>query len=244
MFEPTVRGNIETLSRRTVRLGNAPLGPVSLGPGEGHIRAHTGAGDTFRIDTAGAQFAFRGEMTGLTPHLESLNSTVSQQGEAISSKADTTYVDGVYATVQLKASIAAVDAKNASQDSAISAAQSRADSAWFRANEAYTNAGTAQSRADAAHSRAGTGIADAATAQARADAAWLRANEAFTNAGTAQSRADSAYSRAGTGIADAANARDLAIQAANSVQALRSEVHQWMQQARANDPSLPPPIPN
>lgn len=103
-----------------------------------------------------------------------------------------------------------------------------------------TRISNAQSRADAAHS-------NAATAQSRADSAWTRAGTGIANAATAQARADSAHNRIDNlnyaSPGDVADARSLAVQANNAVQALRSEVHHWMQAARANDPGLPPPIP-
>lgn len=97
-----------------------------------------------------------------------------------------------------------------------------------------TRIGNAQSRADAAHS-------NAATAQARADSAWTRAGTGIANAATAQSRADSAHTRIdGLNYASPGDIATLS----NQVQALRSQVHDWMQTARASNPDLPPPIPN
>ena len=79
------------------------------------------------------------------------------------------------------------------------------------------------------------------TAQARADSAWTRAGTALANAATAQARADNAHTRIdGLNYASPGDIATLS----NQVQALRSQVHDWMQTARASNPSLPPPIPN
>ena len=105
------------------------------------------------------------------------------------------------------------------------------DSTLASHNTRITNA---QSRADSAHS-------NAATAQSRADSAWTRAGTALANAATAQSRADSAHDRIdGLNYASPGDIATLS----NQVQALRDQVHAWMQEARASNPSLPPPIPN
>ena len=97
-----------------------------------------------------------------------------------------------------------------------------------------TRSTNAQNRADDAHD-------DAATAQSRADSAWTRAGTALANAATAQARADNAHTRIdGLNYASPGDIATLS----NQVQALRSQVHDWMQTARASNPSLPPPIPN
>lgn len=96
-----------------------------------------------------------------------------------------------------------------------------------------TRISNAQSRADAAHS-------NAATAQSRADSAWTRAGTGIANAATAQARADSAHTRInGLNYASPGDISTLS----NQVQSLRSQVHDWMQTARASNPDLPPPIP-
>ena len=79
------------------------------------------------------------------------------------------------------------------------------------------------------------------TAQDRADSAWTRAGTALANAATAQARADNAHTRI-DGL-NYASPGDIAA-LSNQVQALRDQVHDWMQTARASNPSLPPPIPN
>ena len=78
-------------------------------------------------------------------------------------------------------------------------------------------------------------------AQSRADSAWTRAGTALANAATAQSRADSAHDRIdGLNFASPGDITTLS----NRIQALRSEVHAWIQEARVSNPDLPPPIPN
>ena len=78
-------------------------------------------------------------------------------------------------------------------------------------------------------------------AQSRADSAWTRAGTALANAATAQSRADSAHDRIdGLNFASPGDITTLS----NRIQALRSEVHAWIQEARVSTPDLPPPIPN
>ena len=130
-----------------------------------------------------------------------------------------------------------LDAHNArihDNDGRISGLGDRMVSAEGTLSSHNTRIGNAQSRADDAHS-------NAATAQARADSAWTRAGTGIANAATAQARADSAHNRIdGLNYASPGDVATLS----NQVQALRSQVHDWMQTARASNPSLPPPIPN
>lgn len=243
MFEPTVRGNIETLAQRITRAGVAPLGPVSIGPGEGHIRLNDGTHDTGYLDFNGLQIRYRGALTGLTWLTESFADSV----EAHSGRLDGHDGD-----------VARIDAKNGQQDgrldghdatvsshgSRISSAEGRLDgldsavaakasSEWVSGQLGQLSTSLSKKAAttyvDTVNDKANSAITAAATAQSRADSAWTRAGTGIANAATAQARADSAHG--------------LAVQANNAVQALRAEVHDWMQSARVNDPGLPAPIP-
>ena len=69
-FPQSVGDNIQYLQQQIHRQGTAPLGPVSVGPGEGHIRLYTDTGDTGRLDPSGIAIKYRGSLRGLTPLTE------------------------------------------------------------------------------------------------------------------------------------------------------------------------------
>lgn len=199
---PTVPGNLRHLQDQINRFGTAPLGPVSVGPGEGHVRAYTETGTTFQIFPDGASFAFRGGLVGLSPHLEA-NATKNEQQDGRLDGHDSTLashgsrlttaegrLDGHDSTLASHASTLA------SHNTRITNAQARADKGVSDAAAAQSSANAAQSRADSAYTRAGTGISNAATAQARADDAYARAGTGISDAQAAQTTATQANARA------------------------------------------------
>lgn len=235
--DPSVSGNIRKHQQDLDRLGSAPLGPVSLGVGDS-IRA----GGAFRLDQAGAYLLSRGSVTGLSGLVDGIRDTNDAQSGRLNDQegwivGHGTRLDGIDTMNDAQngrlndhtgwiaghtARLDAVDATNDAQNGRLND-----HSGWIVS--AANAASTAQSRADSAYTRAGTGISDAATAQARADSAYSRAGTGISNAATAQARAETAVTLAG-------NARDDAA-------ALRTQVRNWIAQARTDNPSLPPNIP-
>lgn len=173
-FDPSVPENIRHLQRQINRNAVAPLGPVSIGPGEGHIRFFTGTGDTFQVGPSGAQVKFRGSLTGLTPHLEA---------NATKNEAQDGRLDGHDSALASHGTrLGNAEGRLDGHDSTLSSHSTRINTAQGRADSAHANAATAQSRADSAYTRAGTGISNAATAQSRADSAYSRATDALNAA--------------------------------------------------------------
>ena len=211
-YDPTVAGNLRQHTREIRKLATAPMGPVALTPGMGHIRLNDGANDTGFLDFNGVQVRYRGGLRGLTELTESFANSIEAHTNLLSEH--TGRLNG--------------------HDTTLGQHGSRLDGHDSTLSSHNTRITNAQSRADAAHS-------NAATAQSRADSAWTRAGTALANAATAQSRADNAHTRIdGLNYASPGDIAALSSQ----VQALRDQVHDWMQTARASNPSLPPPIPN
>lgn len=237
-FTPSVHGNTAAHQRQIRKQGTAPLGPVSVGPGEGSLRFYLPSGDTFEAVPEGARVKFQGAMTGLNPLLEQHQTTIdshanrlSDHDTAIGERPTKAYVDGQLAgkassawVTQLRDDLIAADAGLSTR---ITAVQGLADNA-------HSDAATAQARADSAHVllagkaasdwvadiRDGLMGADASlgtrvtAAQSRADSAWNLANGRATTAAVnaAQSRADAAHANAAEAQSDADNARVLANQ--------------------------------
>lgn len=190
-FPPNLDEVLRSLQRQIDEIVMARPGPMSFGPGDGHLRFYTPDGDTFMVAATGAQLRYRGslrDLTGLTEsfatsiedhtktlgdHIRRLNgidgrldghdSTLSSHGTRLGS-----------AESRLSGHDSAISAHNTrinNAQNAANAAQSRADSAYSRASTAITNAATAQSRADAAHSlassRASSGDVSAAVTTAK-----------------------------------------------------------------------------
>lgn len=184
-YDPTVAGNIRKHERDIRKLGTAPLGPVSLGPGD-HIRPEDS--DAFRFDQSGAYSSHRGVLWNLSDLTGSFANSIEAHTNLLSEHDGR--LDGH------DSRLGAAEGRLDGHDSTLSSHNTRITNAQSRADAAHSNAATAQSRADSAWTRAGTALANAATAQSRADSAWTRA-------GTAQSAADSAASAAATAAARA-----------------------------------------
>lgn len=185
-FEKEIRDNFESLQRQLNRLSLAPLGPVSLGPGD-HIRS----GELFRFDASGAYSSHRGALWNLSDLTGSFATSIEAHTNLLATHGGR--LDGHDSTLSSHGTrIGTAEGRLNGHDGDISAHNTRINNAQAAAN-------TAQSRADSAYTRAGTGISNAATAQSRADSAYTRAGTGISNAATAQSRADAAYSLASGG---------------------------------------------
>lgn len=224
-YPSSVGGNSRYLQQQILRAGTARMGPVSIEPGDGHIRLNDGTNDTGRLDFNGIQLRYRGAMRGLTAltedfaslmesHTRTLETNIGRlnghdaavvridakntaQDDSLSKKAWTSYVDqqdgaastrmdGIDGTLankawtsyvdsqnsgqntrmgniesslatkasityaDTKASTASVNAKNSTQDSAISTAHSVGTAARARADDAHTIAVAARQAAVAA----------------------------------------------------------------------------------------------
>lgn len=253
-FTPSVHGNITAHQRQIRKQGTAPLGPVSVGPGQGSFRFYLPSGDTFQATPEGARVRVQGAMTGLNPLLDQHQSTIASHttqlaahDTAIGERPTKTYVDGQLAgkasstwVAQLRDDLTAADAGLGTRITAVHGL----------ADNAHGDAATAQARADSAHVllagkassdwvadiRDGLMGADASLGT-RVTAAQSRADNAHGDAATAQARADSAYARAGTAISDAAAADSRAQSAQSSV----AKIAAWIVTAVQQDPGGLPP---
>lgn len=201
--DPTVSGNLRKQQREIRKLGSAPLGPVSVGPGQGSVRFFDASGDQFQIFPSGAWVRFRGGMQSVAARFENDASAIEghtatlgeHDGRITVNKNRNDAQDGVLTSHGTR--LGSAESRLTGHDGDISAHNTRINNAQSTANTANSAAGTAQSRADSAYTRAGTGISNAATAQSRADSA-------YTRAGNAQSAAESAGTAAATAAARAA----------------------------------------
>lgn len=221
VYRPTLPGNQYALERQINRNAAAPLGPVSLLPGEGHVRMNDGSVDTGFLDFNGQQIRYRGALRSLTELNESFANSIEAhtsllsehvgrlnghdadvtridakdavQDDSLSRKAWTSYV--VQVRDDANARMTGIDGSLASHNTRINTAQSGADNANSRASTLEGNIASHNTRINTAQSAANT-------AQSRADSAYSRAGTGISNAATAQSRADAAYSLAATKAAD------------------------------------------
>lgn len=160
--------NVTYLQQQILRSGTARLGPVSLKPGEGHIRMNDGTNDTGFLDFNGIQLRYRGSMRGLTALTEDFANLMESHTRTLETNIGR--LNGH------DAAITRIDAKDAAQDDTL------ARKAWTTYVDQQDSAlsgriSTAQSRADAAHALA-TGratVASVTTAQNRANAAYTLA---------------------------------------------------------------------
>ena len=236
-YEPTVAGNIRKHERDIRKLGTAPLGPVSLGPGD-HIRPEGSA--AFRFDQSGAYLSHRGVLSNLSDLTDDFASSIEDQAATIAS--NTSNILGVYNTVTGHGTrLSAAESTIASHSGSLAGMHATLGLHGGRL-------GTAESRL-AGHD-ATLSSHDGRISKAQSDVVGVyntvgehdgRITTARSAAATAQSRADAAHDRIdGLNYASPGDIATLS----NQVQALRSQVHDWMQTARASNPSLPPPIPN
>lgn len=184
--DPTVSGNLLKIARDVRKLGSAPLGPVSVGPGQGSIRFFDAVGDQFQILPSGAWVRFRGGMQSVTARFENDAAAIEghtatlgeHDGRIAVNKNRNDAQDGILTSHGTR--LGSAESRLTGHDGDIAAHNTRISTAQSRADSAHANAGTAQSRADSAWTRAGTGISNAATAQSRADAAYALAGGAAT----------------------------------------------------------------
>ena len=72
-IRPSVSENTRYLQRQINQQGTGRFGPMSIGPGEGHLRFYGVDGRVlFAVDSSGASVDSRGSLTGLSPLLDSL----------------------------------------------------------------------------------------------------------------------------------------------------------------------------
>ena len=165
-YRQSVGDNISYLQQQIHRQGTAPFGPVSVGPGEGHIRFVDASGNTlFTADSSGAQVRFRGGLQGLTDRLENdataIEGHTKMLGEHIR-RLNTVdgRLDGHDSTLASHGDrLGSAESRLSGHDSAISAHNTRINNAQNAAN-------AAQSRADAAYSLAATKAAQSSVDQA------------------------------------------------------------------------------
>ena len=253
-FDPTVSENIRALQRQLNRLATSPVGPTSIGPGEGPFRFYTDTGDTAMLGPDGVRVAFRGALTGVSPLLEQHQTTIEAQGARLGTAEGSIAGHGTRLTAaetnilaqagQINTSITrlnGVESKNLSQDTTIgshgtriAAAETNILAQAGQINGALTRLGAVESK----NVSQDTWIDSHSTRLGNVEAKNTAQDSAIS---TAQARADSAHTRIdGLNYASPGDIATLS----NQVQALRSQVHDWMQTARASNPSLPPPIPN
>lgn len=218
--DPTVSGNLLKIARDVRKLGSAPLGPVSVGPGQGSIRFFDAVGDQFQILPSGAWVRFRGGMQSVAARFENDAAAIEghtqtlgeHDGRITVNKNRNDAQDGILTSHGTR--LGSAESRLTGHDGDISAHNTRINNAQSTANTANSAAGTAQSRADSAYTRAGTGISNAATAQERADDAYALAAGAVTPGELTN--------------------------VLSGIQSTLSLVTTWIRDARAGDPSLPP----
>lgn len=175
-FDPDVSRNLLALQRQIDRIGTAPMGPVSVGAGEGSIRFHGADGDVFFADAAGAQVRHRGALVALTDLTE--GHTASLEAHQVTLDAHSTRLTGY------GESITSLGGRVTSAENSISAHGTRLTSYGNSITSLGGRASSLESRASTLESqmsgKASVSYADAIDSRARA----------------AQSRADSAYSLA------------------------------------------------
>ena len=72
-IRPSVPENIRHLQRQINQQGTGRFGPMSIGPGDGHLRFYAADGRVlFEADSSGARVETRGSLFGLTPLLDSM----------------------------------------------------------------------------------------------------------------------------------------------------------------------------
>ena len=197
-FPQSVGDNIQYLQQQIHRQGTASLGPVSVGPGEGHIRLYADTGDTGRLDPSGISIKYRGSLRGLTPLTEDFADLMESHTR--------TLAEHIGRLNGIDGRLDGHDSTLASHGNRLGSAESRLDRHDSAISSHNTRINNAQSAANTANSRAGSLEGRASTLESNISAHNKRINNAQSAANAAQSRADSAYSRAGTGISDAAAA--------------------------------------
>lgn len=235
-YPQSVPDNIAYLQAQINRQGTAPLGPVSVGPGEGHIRLYTETGDTGRLDPSGISIHYRGSLRGLTPLTESFANSIEGHTRLLETHDDR--LDGHDGRLDgHEGRLDGHDSTLASHGSRLGSAESRLDGHDSAISSHNTRINNAQSAANTANSRAGSLESRASTLESNISSHNTRINNAQSAANTAQSRADAAYSLA----ASKASVSYVDTKASqNELDAMRDQVKHWIEIARRGDPSLPP----
>lgn len=231
-FGQSVADNLQYLQKQINRSATAPMGPVALTPGEGHIRMNNGTHDTGFLDFNGQQIRYRGGLRGLTELNESFALSIEGHTNLLAEHVST--------LAQHNTRINANDQKRIDGDAAL---QSDLDSKVLSlSGQINSNDASSRARDDALSTRV---TAAHSLAEGRATQAQILSLSGQINTNDANSRdrdtalsgrVTTAQSRAETAVTLAGNARDDAA-------ALRTQVRNWIAQARLDNPSLPPNIP-
>lgn len=220
-YRQSVGDNITYLQQQIHRQGTAPLGPVSVGPGEGHLRFENGSHDTFVAAPDGARVRFRGGLQGLTDRLENdataLEDHTALLGDHIR-RLNTVdgRLDGHDATLtshgnRLGSAESRLDGHDSTlashgsrlngHDSTLSSHGSRLDGHDSSISSHNTRINNAQSAANTANSRASSLESRASTLESNISSHNTRINNAQSAANAARTRADNAYALAQDALA-------------------------------------------
>ena len=245
-YEPTVAGNIRKHERDIRKLGTAPLGPVSLGPGD-HIRPEGSA--AFRFDQSGAYSSHRGVLWNLSDLTDDFATSIEEQAATIAS--NTSNILGIYNSVTgHSARIAAAEGRLSGHDSTLSSHDTRISKAQSDVVGVHASVGALNTRMGAAEGSLDSH--DARISKAQSDVVGVyntvvehdgRITTARSAAATAQSRADAAYSLANGRAtkAEVAAAEDKAENARLQALSVQNALVSWINAARNEIPGLPPP---
>ncbi len=164
-YRQSVGDNITYLQQQIHRQGTAPLGPVSVEPGEGYLRFNNGTADTFVAQPSGAQVRFRGGLQGLTDRLENDASAIEDHTSLLGQHIQRLNgidgrLDGHDSTLASHGNrLGSAESRLDGHDSTLSSHGSRLNGLDSSISSHNTRINNAQSRADAAHALA----SDAAT---------------------------------------------------------------------------------
>ena len=201
-YPQSVPDNIAYLQAQINRQGTAPLGPVSVGPGEGHIRLYTETGDTGRLDPSGISIHYRGSLRGLTPLTEDFADLMESHTRTLEEHIGRLNgidgrLDGHDSTLASHGSrLGSAESRLSGHDSTLSSHGSRLDGHDSSISSHNTRINNAQSAANTANSRASSLESRASTLESNISAHNTRINNAQSAANAARTRADNAYSLA------------------------------------------------
>lgn len=258
-YPSSVGGNSQYLQQQILRAGTARMGPVSIEPGDGHIRLNDGTNDTGFLDFNGVQLRYRGGLRGLTELTESFATSLESHTAQIGQNRGR--IDGH------DADVVRIDAKNTAQD------QSLALKAWTSYVDQQDGAastrmdgidGRNDAQDDTLSKKAWTSYVDSQNAgqntrmgniesslATKASITYVDTKASTSSVNAKNATQDSAISAAqSVGSAARSRADDAfsqSVDALNKVAQLRVQTRDWMNKAIAaynnGDPSLPPAIP-
>lgn len=201
-YRQSVGDNITYLQQQIHRQGTAPLGPVSVEPGEGYLRFNDGSADTFVAQPSGAQVRFRGGLQGLTDRLENDASALEDHTALLAQHIQRLNgidgrLDGHDSTLASHGSrLGSAESRLSGHDSTLSSHGSRLNGLDSSIASHNTRINNAQDGANTANSRASSLESRASTLESSISAHNTRINNAQSAANAARTRADNAYSLA------------------------------------------------